>query len=75
MSKPKIRIWIWLQNGKPMKAITCVEKGIVKIYNEKDELILKRTGLKTQQVKETENTILRYGAKRVDEHEASFKFL
>ena len=70
-----VNIWIWLQNGKIVKAISNVDEGTIKIYDENDNLILKRTGLNKLQVKQIENTIIKYGAKRLDKHAEPFKFL
>lgn len=64
-----------MQNGKLMKAISNVDDGTLKIYDEEDNLILKRTGLNKLQVKQIENTIVKYGAKKLNEHAESFKFL
>ena len=68
-------IWIWLQNGKILKAISNVEQGTVRIYDEDDKLILKRTGLNKLQVKQIEKNILRYGAKKLNTHAEPYKFL
>jgi len=68
-------IWIWLQNGKLVKAILCVDDGTLKIYDENDNLILRRTGLNKLQIKQIENTIIKYGAKKLSEHAEPFKFL
>lgn len=68
-------IWIWMQNGKILKAITCSEDGIIRIYDENDNLILKRTGLSKFQVKQIEDNILRYGAKRLNKNAEPFRFL
>jgi hypothetical protein len=70
-----VNIWIWLQNGRIVKAISNVDEGTIRIYDENDNLILKRTGLNKIQVKQIENTIIKYGAKRLDKHAEPFKFL
>lgn len=70
-----VNIWIWLQNGKIIKAISNVDEGTLKIYDEDDNLILKRTGLNKLQVKQVERTIIRYGAKKLNKHAEPFKFL
>ena len=75
MTKKNINIWIWLQNDRLIKAISCSDDGTLKIYDEDDNLILKRTGLNQRQVKVIEKQILRYGAKKLDKHEEPFKFL
>lgn len=68
-------IWIWLQNRSIMKAILDTEEGILRIFDENDNLVLKRTGLNKQLIKQIEVCIIRYGAKRLDAHEEPFKFL
>jgi hypothetical protein len=75
MTTKNENIWIWLQNGKVIKAISSVENGTIKIYDENDNLILKRTGLTKLQVKQIENNILIYGAKKLNQHAEPFKFL
>lgn len=68
-------IWIWLQNRNIMKAILDTEEGILRIFDENDNLVLKRTGLNKQLIKQIEVYIIRYGARRLDAHEEPFKFL
>ena len=75
MNNKNVNIWIWLQNGKIFKAISNTNNGTIKIYDENDNLILKRTGLNNIQVKQIENTIIKYGAKKLDQHAEPFKFL
>ena len=75
MTKNNISIWIWLQNNRLMKAILNADEGILKIYDENDVLILKRTGLSRIQIKQIEICIIKYGAKKLDKHEEPFKFL
>ena len=75
MTKNKINIWVWLQNGRIMKAVSSIDNGTLKIYDENDKLILKRTGLNRLQIKQIENTIIKYGAKRLDKRAEPFKFL
>ena len=75
MTTKHVNIWIWLQNDKVMKAILNFDDGTVKIYDENDNLILKRTGLNKLQVKQVENYILEYGAKKLSKNAEPFKFL
>jgi hypothetical protein len=75
MAKKNVNIWIWLQNDKIMKAISNKDDGIIKIYDENDNLILKRTGLNTIQIKQIENYIIKYGAKKLGTQAEPFKFL
>jgi len=75
MAKNNVNIWIWLQNEKIIKAILNADDGTIKIYDENDNLILRRTGLNKFQIKQIEDTIIKYGAKRLDKHAEPFKFL
>ena len=75
MTKKNVNIWIWLQNNRLIKAILSPDDGTLKIYDENDRLILRRTGLNRLQVKQIEKTIIKYGAKRLDKHAEPFKFL
>jgi len=75
MTIKHVNIWIWLQNDKIMKAILNFDDGTVKIYDENDNLILKRTGLNKLQIKQVENYILQYGAKKLSKNAEPFRFL
>ena len=75
MNEKPLNIYIWIQNGKVFKAIISLEEGTVKIFNEEDKLIIKRTGLNRLMVKQIESIILKYGAKKLDKHAEPFKFL
>lgn len=75
MTTKHINIWIWLQNNKIMKAILNFDDGTVKIYDENDNLILKRTGLNKLQIKQVEHYIVEYGAKKLSKNAEPFKFL
>jgi len=68
-------IWIWLQNGSLMKAVLDTDEGVLRIFDENDNLVLKRTGLNKLLVKQIEECIIKYGAKRLDAHAEPFKFL
>ena len=75
MLNNNVNIWVWLQNGRMIKAISCVDDGTIKIYDENDNLILKRTGLTRIQVKQIEKNILKYGAKKLSQHTGPFRYL
>jgi len=38
MSNKNVNIWVWIQNGRVIKAISCVDSGTIKIYDENDNL-------------------------------------
>lgn len=75
MLHKNVNIWIWLQNGKLLKAMSSVDEGTLRIYDEYDTLIMKRTGLTKLQVKQIEHLIIKYGAKKLNPHAEPFKFL
>ena len=70
-----VNIWVWLQNNNIIKVITSVDDGIIKIYDECNNLILKRTGLSKILVKQIENNIKKYGAKQLHKHADAFRYL
>jgi len=74
MSK-NVNIWICLQNNNIIKVISDADNGIIKIYDECNNLILKRTGLSRIQVKQIENNIVKYGAKKLSTHADAFRYL
>jgi len=75
MTQQNIHIWVWIQNNRVIKAILNSDMGILKIYDEDDNLILKRTGLNKIQIKEVEECIIKYGAKKIDGQTQSFRYL
>jgi len=75
MNNEIVHIWIWLQNSKLLKAILNSDEGVIRIYDEDDNLVLKRTGLNKNQVQQIETCIIKYGAKKLDKHAEPFKFL
>jgi len=75
MTEKHVDIWIWIQNDELMKAIINVTDGIVRIYDHNDNLILRRTGLNKIQIRQVENYILQYGAKRLSKNAEPFRFL
>jgi len=75
MTEKHVDIWIWIQNDNLMKAIINIDDGIVRIYDQNDNLILRRTGLNKIQIRQVENYILQYGAKKLSKNAEPFKFL
>ena len=71
----KAKIWIWVQNNKLLKAISNQETGTLTIYDEQDNILLRRTGLTKQQVKKIEVYLSNYQIKRLDDHREPFTYL
>jgi hypothetical protein len=75
MANKNAKIWIWMHNGKILKAIAHPNEGIFAIYDEHDNLLIKRTGLTIAQIKKIEITMSTSGVKRVDGHREPFTYL
>jgi len=69
------KIWIWVQNNKIVKAISNQETGTLTIYDEDDNILLRRTGLTRQQIKKIEIYFSNHRIKRVDDHREPFTYL
>ena len=75
MSNKNVKIWIWLYNGKILKAVCHPKDGIFAIYDEHDKLLIKRTGLTLAQIKKIEVVLTTSGVKRMDGHREPFTYL
>jgi hypothetical protein len=75
MTTKDVKIWIWVQNNRILKAISNKEAGTLTIYDESDNIILRRTGLSKQQVKTIELILATYNLKRLDDHKEPFTYL
>jgi hypothetical protein len=75
MTAKGIKIWIWVQNNRILKAISNKESGTLTIYDECDAIILRRTGLSKQQVKAIELIFETYALKRIGDRKEPFTYL
>jgi len=75
MNTKDVKIWIWVQHNRILKAILNKEAGTLTIYDECDNIILRRTGLSKQQVKTFELIFTAYNLKRIDDHKEPFTYL
>lgn len=75
MTAKDIKIWIWVQNNRIHKAISNKESGTITIYDEFDNIILRRTGLSKQQVKTIELIFATYTLKRIGDRKEPFTYL
>ena len=75
MNKNPRNIWFWIQNGEVYKSVSSPEDGTIFVYNQQDKLILKRAGLSKIQVKQIEENIIKYGAKKLQTNAKPFRFL
>jgi hypothetical protein len=70
-----IKIWIWVQHDRILKAISNKEAGTLTIYDDYDNIILRRTGLSKQQIKTIELIFATYNLKRIDDRKEPFTYL
>ncbi len=75
MTTKDVKIWIWVQHNRILKAISNQEAGTLTIYDECDNIILRRTGLSKQQVKTIELIFATYNLKRIGDHKEPFTYL
>ena len=75
MNTKNLHIWIWLQENTVNKAVYNTTERTLIVYNEHDEIILKRTGITPEQLTALEVLFLHLGAKRLDGHKEPFTYL
>jgi hypothetical protein len=75
MTNKNTRIWIWLQENELHKAVYNPTDCTIIVYNERDEIILKHTGITSEQLTRLEKLFLTIGAKRIDGHKEPFTYL
>jgi len=72
MIKKNCKIWIWIENSRLLKALYNPCERTLTIYNENDEIIVKREELNQNQIKKLETIFLSKGAKRIDSRKEPF---
>lgn len=75
MNTKDVKIWIWVQHNRILKAISNKETGTLTIYDECDNIILRRTGLSKQQIKTFELIFTAYNLKRIDDPKEPYTYL
>jgi hypothetical protein len=75
MNNKHQKIWIWLQDNELYKAIYDPLDQIVTISNERNEILLKRTGVTPELLIQLELVFTALGAKRIDGHKEPFTYL
>lgn len=75
MTNRNTNIWIWVQNNRILKAVSNQDTGTLIIYDEDDNILLKRTGLTKQQIKKIEVIFSNCNIKKIDDHKEPFTYL
>jgi hypothetical protein len=68
-------VWIWMQENCLHKAVYSVNDQTLIVYNEREEIILKRNGVTPEQFLRLEALFISIGAKRLDGHKEPFTYL
>ncbi len=64
-------VWVWMQSKKKAyKVISDIERGIIEVYNERGEIVLRKENLSRRQVEMVEKNFLVSVAKRILERSA-----
>jgi hypothetical protein len=64
--------WMWVQDEKLIKAVYDKSRKTLIIFDEDDNVILKREGVGAGHIKKIELIFLSHGAQRMDTTEESF---
>ena len=75
MTANGIKIWIWVQNYRILKAISNQEAGTLTIYDEYDNILIRRIGLSKQQVKILEALLSSHNIKHLDNNSEPYTYL
>ena len=75
MAQHDIKIWIWVQNYRILKAISNKEAGTLTIYDEYDNILIRRIGLSKQQIKTLETLLTTFNVKRLDNNSEPYTYL
>jgi hypothetical protein len=74
-NKKNNRIWIWMQENNLHKAVYTPNQQTLVVYNERDEIVLKRNGITTAQFTNLEAMFVSIGARRIDGRKEPFTYL
>ena len=75
MIKKYGKTWIWMQNDILLKAVINQNTGTLTIYDEYDNILLRRIGLTKKQIKNIEIIFSNYCDDRVGNHREPFTYL
>jgi len=75
MIKKNGKTWIWMQNNRLLKAVINQNTGTLTIYDEYDNILLRRIGLTRKQIKNIEIIFSNYCENKVGDHREPFTYL
>jgi len=75
MNQSKTKIWIWYQHNQLCKAVYNEADNSLSMFNEHDEIIMKRTHVSAELLKKIELFFVKNNAKRIDQLKDPFVFI
>ncbi len=75
LNKKDSKIWIWTENNKLFKAVYGSSEGCLTIYNECDEILIRRKHVTPYQMNAIEIVFSRKDAKRIDNCKEPFTYV
>jgi hypothetical protein len=75
MKEQNAHVWIWMENDFLQKAVYTPRDQTLVIYNEKDEVIIRRKMITPEQLASLKVLFLHLNAKRIDGKKEPFTYL
>lgn len=75
MTQATTKIWIWYQHNQLCKAVYKQSDNSLSMYNEHDEIIIKRNNVSADFLKKIELFFIKVNAKRIDQSNDPFVYL
>ena len=75
MADKNTKIWIWTEDNKLFKAVYSSSDECLTIYNECDEILIRRKQVTPDQMKAIELVFSKKGAKRIDHRKEPFTYI
>ena len=75
MKEQNAHVWIWMENTLLQKAVYTPKDRTLVVYNENDEVIIRRRGITPEQLASLKVLFLHLSAKRIDGKKEPFTYL
>ena len=75
LDKTDSKIWIWIEGNNLFKAVYSSSDGCLTIYNECDEILIRKKQVAPDQMKTIETVFSKKGAKRIGNCNEPFTYI
>lgn len=75
VKKNQTKIWMWIEDTKLIKAVYNSQNNSLTIYNECDEILIRRKQITPEQMSAIERVFEQKHAKRIDTSNNSFTYI